>query len=245
VDPLSNRAFRWTSAGMQNLGTLPGDSFSAALAISGDGSAVAGSSTLGSNPRAFRWTAALGMQNLGTLGGSTATAYAVSANGLAVAGESKTASGATHAFRWRVSDGMKDLGTLGGTNSHARAISGDGTAVVGFSFAATGGSRAFLWSTPLGMVDLNTYLPTQGINLTGWVLTEATGLSASGTAIAGVSSVSISGIGTLNGLARGFLVTIVPDPVCGTADFDGDGDAGTDADIEAFFRRLGGGTCAP
>ena len=28
-------------------------------------------------------------------------------------------------------------------------------------------ARAFLW-TPAGMVDLNTYLPTLGINLTGW-----------------------------------------------------------------------------
>jgi hypothetical protein len=32
-------------------------------------------------------------------------------------------------------------------------------------------------------------------------------------------------------------------PQCGTADFDGDGDPGTDADIEAFFVVLGGGSC--
>jgi hypothetical protein len=32
-------------------------------------------------------------------------------------------------------------------------------------------------------------------------------------------------------------------PSCGTADFDGDGDIGTDADIEAFFRVLAGGAC--
>jgi len=30
---------------------------------------------------------------------------------------------------------------------------------------------------------------------------------------------------------------------CGTTDFDGDGDAGTDADIEAFFAVIGGGPC--
>jgi hypothetical protein len=30
---------------------------------------------------------------------------------------------------------------------------------------------------------------------------------------------------------------------CGTADFDGDGDTGTDADIEAFFACLGGSCC--
>jgi hypothetical protein len=31
---------------------------------------------------------------------------------------------------------------------------------------------------------------------------------------------------------------------CGTADFDGDGDFGTDADIEAFFACLAGSCCA-
>jgi hypothetical protein len=34
-----------------------------------------------------------------------------------------------------------------------------------------------------------------------------------------------------------------PAPTCGTADFDNDGDSGTDADIEAFFRVLAGGNC--
>ncbi len=35
----------------------------------------------------------------------------------------------------------------------------------------------------------------------------------------------------------------VTGPVCGTADFDGDGDTGTDADIEAFFACLSGNCC--
>ena len=41
--------------------------------------------------------------------------------------------------------------------------------------------------------------------------------------------------------------TIVRDcggPACGTADYDGDGDAGTDADIESFFSCLAGNCCA-
>jgi hypothetical protein len=33
-------------------------------------------------------------------------------------------------------------------------------------------------------------------------------------------------------------------PVCGTSDYNGDGDFGTDADIEAFFACLGGSCCA-
>ncbi len=38
-------------------------------------------------------------------------------------------------------------------------------------------------------------------------------------------------------------VAVVVTPACGTADFDGDGDVGTDADIEAFFACLGGNCC--
>jgi len=43
-------------------------------------------------------------------------------------------------------------------------------------------------------------------------------------------------------LTGGFLVG--PDAVgCGTSDYNGDGDFGTDADIEAFFACLGGSCC--
>jgi hypothetical protein len=41
-----------------------------------------------------------------------------------------------------------------------------------------------------------------------------------------------------------FSVTIVPGSACGTADFNGDGDFGTDQDIEAFFACLSGACCA-
>jgi WD40 repeat protein len=39
------------------------------------------------------------------------------------------------------------------------------------------------------------------------------------------------------------LLPWTPSPTCGTADFDGDGDVGTDADIEAFFACLAGNCC--
>jgi hypothetical protein len=45
--------------------------------------------------------------------------------------------------------------------------------------------------------------------------------------------------------AECFLIRrLVELPVCGTADFNGDGDFGTDADIEAFFACLAGNCCA-
>ena len=41
-----------------------------------------------------------------------------------------------------------------------------------------------------------------------------------------------------------YRIAAVPVTCCGTADFDGDGDLGTDADIESFFACLGGTCCA-
>ena len=64
-----------------------------------------------------------------------------------------------------------------------------------------------LWTSDLGMVDLNDYLPTLGIDLTGWTLTGARGISADGTAIIGQ--------GLFNGSQRGWVVTGIPSP--GTA----------------------------
>ncbi len=41
-----------------------------------------------------------------------------------------------------------------------------------------------------------------------------------------------------------FVITGTIGSPCGSADFDGDGDTGTDADIEAFFACLAGNCCA-
>jgi len=40
-----------------------------------------------------------------------------------------------------------------------------------------------------------------------------------------------------------WILTPVAADSCGSTDFDGDGDEGTDADIEAFFAVIGGGAC--
>src|SRR6185436_18626440 len=87
-----------------------------------------------------------------------------------------------------------------------------------------------------GMVDLNTYLPTLGIDLSGWTLDYTADVSADGGAIVGN--------GTHNGATAGWLVRLHAASHCGSADFNGDGDTGTDADIEAFFACLAGNCCA-
>src|SRR5919108_1633637 len=58
------------AASFQGLGTIAGWSQSQAWGVSGDGKVVVGQlSRLGTDTRAFRWTASTGMQDLGTLGG--------------------------------------------------------------------------------------------------------------------------------------------------------------------------------
>lgn len=233
-------AFRWTAKeGMQSLGTLGGFG-SEAFATSADGSAVAGSSYVSHNPgtnpvHAYRWSSVGGMQDLGTLGGQYADGFAISADGSTVVGNStqtfdpKNPRYPLRAFRWTAGDGMHNLGTLGGAESYGYGVSGDGSTVVGSSnLADTSGNHAYLWTASLGMVDLNTYLPSIGIDLTGWVLILAKGISADGTAI--------TGVGTYCGATHGFLVRISP-PFC-PGDADGSG-AINFADATAVLTNFG------
>jgi len=80
-----------------------------------------------------------------------------------------------------------------------------------------------------------------------------------GTVLTGVASYTITPLGsTHQGRLRHVVITkngtelelrrvtttpFVGASPCGTADFNGDGDIGTDSDIEAFFRVLSGGSC--
>jgi hypothetical protein len=55
----------------------------------------------------------------------------------------------------------------------------------------------------------------------------------------------LDGLGhTGNPTGINFTITGRPAPVCGSADFNHDGDGGTDADIEAFFACIAGSCCA-
>lgn len=183
-------AFRWTQGGgIADLGTLGGQ-FSWAYSVSGDGAVAVGASTIVGNAaiHIFRWTQSGGMADLGTLGGPSGAATAVSRDGAVVAGFSAvTGNTAEHAFRWTQSDGMVDLGTLpGGTNSRALGINADGTILVGQSDSTTVPSgEAFRWTSATGMKSIRDLLVASGVNMAGWELTGAQGVSASGNVIVG------------------------------------------------------------
>jgi probable HAF family extracellular repeat protein len=196
-----DRAVRWNgTSSPQDLGVLSGGAYSDAWAISGDGTTVTGYSDSSSGERAFIWTEAGGMQELpgsGFTGG-----LAINADGSVIAGYFDS-----NAARWN-SGTLQILDNLpGGSFSTAYSVSGNGLLVGGFSDSATSQMPlATIWSDALGVVDLNTYLPSLGVDLTGWQLTTTTGISFDGNTLVGV--------GTFDGNDRGWIVTI---PAPGTA----------------------------
>lgn len=193
-------AFRWTSGGgMQSLGTLPGGATSEGRKVSRDGGTIIGIAGTSAGDRAFAWTQSGGMRNLGLLspGDGASSAWGVSADGTVVVGIS-----GVKPVVW--TNGVaQDIGTLpGATSAIAFTVSDDGSLVGGYSFFGLD-ATATLWSQALGTVDLNSYLPTLGIDLTGWELDYTRDISADG--------MTIVGEGLFNGEPRGWVVTI-PSP---------------------------------
>jgi probable HAF family extracellular repeat protein len=154
--------------------------------------------------RGYRLTSHGEPQPLADLGDSTANA--ISADGAAVVGSAFGVWWAPihHAFWWTEEQHMVDLGVLPGAwSSDGYAVSGDGSTAAG---QVSGNwpvhDHAFLWTASSGMLDLNAYLPSQGVDLTGWVLTSAKGLNDNGSVIVGD--------GIHNGQVRGWRATVRP-----------------------------------
>jgi len=200
-DWYSRRAWRYSGGTYTNLGDLGGN-FSEAMAISWDGSVVVGGSDYTSGKtQAFRWTQASGMVGLGMLsGGARSSGRGVSADGSIVVGDSESSSG-TQAIYWTQAGGLVGLGDLSGGsfNSQALATNGDGSVIVGYGNTAAG-QRAFLWTQDSGMVALEDVLACYGLDLTGWTLTAATGISSDG--------LTFTGYGLHNGNTEAFAAHI-------------------------------------
>jgi probable HAF family extracellular repeat protein len=226
-------AVAWVRAGnswtAQDLGRLAGDTAAGATGVSGDASIIVGNS-FSDLSHAFRWTAARGMAPLAPVTpGDETGVWAVSRDGSVIVGMSGYV-----AVRWIGAGQPVSLGALpGDSQSDALGVSADGAAIVGWSLSPGGPRHAYLWTSARGMLDLNTYLPSLGLDISGWTLVSATCVSSDGLAIAGD--------GDHAGATEAWVAVL---PRCGSADFDGDGDVGTDADIEAFFACLAGNCCA-
>jgi probable HAF family extracellular repeat protein len=192
-------AFRWTSAGgMVGLGFIPGaTSFSEAFAVSGNGLAIVGTASVDPSGTllAFRWTAATGIVSLGDLPGSNlhSSGGAVNFDGSVVVGTGDIGSSEGQAYRWTQAGGMVGLGDLPGGpfNSQGLGVSGNGSVVVGSSATSTlgpagQGEEAFIWDEVNGMRNLKDVLVNEyNLNLTGWTLYHAEGISPDGLNIVG------------------------------------------------------------
>ena len=172
----------------------PGDGGFAAL-VSGDGSTVVGQPS----GDAARWTAADGFEFLAPPPGfsGTSNATAVSSTGAFIAGALDGAF-----YRWTEATGMVDLGAVEGlpgpfpfsppvtASFHTVAAVSDGGALVGEARADLGvfgfEAEAFWWDPVLGTRLLSDALADEyGLDLTGWDLDEATGISRDGRVIVG------------------------------------------------------------
>ena len=191
----TRHAFRWDAAtGTRALPGLGGEIIDLiAVGVSGDGSTV-----LGQRQSSRGWREAVVWAADGTVRGIDGfdpeghgtDAAAISADGTTVVGTAGVNLGnddTSIAFRWTSAGGIESLDDLPGSGFHSmgRAVNGDGSVVVGVG-RAEGGDEAFLWTPGSRMRSLRDVLVTDhGLDLAGWTLKEATGISADGRTIAG------------------------------------------------------------
>lgn len=220
-------AFRWTSAGMVDLGAPAGATRdSRALAVNGTGDVIVGDGVFadpnaftGFRSGAFRWTAAGGFQNLGALEpGYFSVATDITADGTVIVGQGgiqvvvgNSSINGSRAFRWTSTTGLQAIGPLAGhTHAIAASVSDNGSIVVGtsspnpLSYSLVGGhgpGTAFRWTQATGIQDLRQLLIADGLDLTGVTLLDATGVSPDGQWIFG----NLTAPGIPAGETRGFV----------------------------------------
>jgi RHS repeat-associated protein len=184
-------AFVSSGAAMQRLGTLPGGTYTAALAIGNNGVIAGYGDSIGTDGvarvSAVLWSGSTA-QSLGLLpNGYGSVAYGLNNVGQVV-GAAPTQDGGG-AFLWSSITGMQNLGSLyQGGQSEAYAVN-DFAQVVGWS-----DGDVVLWSNGT-LIDLSALPEVQGA---GWWLTKATGINNAG---------QIVGTGWLNGEQRTFLLS--------------------------------------
>ncbi len=193
VDPV-----RWPSGGtgLSDLGNLSGDlERGQANGASATGSVIGGEHTRNHGQDAWVWTGSGldALPALTSLSPRTSSATAVSADGSTLVGYSSKATltlpGGTdvavdlQAVTWTGGGYsiISELGSLPGApvvRSMALATNGDGSIVVGSAVDASADDTAFIWDAGSGMRELKGVLADDyGLDLTGWILTSATGIS--------------------------------------------------------------------
>tara|TARA_R110002111_G_scaffold82430_2_gene129892 strand:- start:35 stop:784 length:750 start_codon:yes stop_codon:yes gene_type:complete len=164
------------------------------------------------------------MQSLrpATPGGSQgSTALAVSGDGLVIVGVAEFSAPHEVAFRWTEATGLVPIDDHGpeANGSAALAVNGDGSVAVGYMDSSI--RVASIWDETHGMRDLNDVLVNDfNLDLAGWSLSAATGISADGLVITGMGR-------SPSGESEGWIAIIdEPNPVPVFGDLDHDGFVG-------------------
>lgn len=158
--------------------------YAEALAVSADGSVVAGWGGIYSPHVAFRWTSQMGMQNIGYLvQGRSTEAWGMSDDGRVLVGYGITGSNPFgsppyRGFAWE-NGVFTQFGTFGGNVSWAFDASSDGSVIVGSAALSNGLNRGFRWTASTGMVNLGT--------LPGSIRSVARAVSSDGNVVVGWS----------------------------------------------------------
>lgn len=215
--------FKWTQNAAWDITQL-----SKVVGVSGDGSILAGNKygtmqlpgDWGPGGRTIPTSYAYTWDNwnqvdIGNLNGTPGTAWAggISADGRVVVGGATTTM-SREPFRWTAEGGMVALGSApgwGGADilSMMMAASGDGSVLVGYAMKTVNGAapeqQAIIWDAAHGVRLLQDALVSDyGLDLTGWHLDEATGISDDGMTIVGYGTGSV-------GKSEGWVVRL-PEP---------------------------------
>jgi uncharacterized membrane protein len=178
---------------MIGLGDLPGGGYeSAAIRTSADGSKVVGYANSATGLEAFVWDSTNGIVGLGGLPGGSGESSGgyISADGTIVVGAASGPDG-NEIFRWDASNGMVGLGIPAGClGASATDLSADGSIIIGFCNLEPLGDEttAIIWDETNGYRSLHSVLTDGGVDLVGWTIDAAWGISDDGTRIVGVAT---------------------------------------------------------
>jgi probable HAF family extracellular repeat protein len=253
---IGSHAGAWSSAGLVDLGTLPGDFTSQAMFVSANGELV-GTSTGGPVPHVFAWTAGGGMVDIGNLGGAVITPVAVNASGQIVGYGTTAGSAAMHAFSWTPGGTIQDLGTLGSSDTRAVDVNASGVVVGHANLTNDAGVHAFAWTASGGMVDLGTLGGTVSLPLdmndngrvAGWsalagnAATHAAVWNLGSGPVSTTTALGSSGSPAVIGAQVTYTATVSPAPNAGTVAFNDGGVTIAGCAAQAVNASTGVATC--
>jgi hypothetical protein len=260
----------WTQESGMVLISVPGAGNTQVECISRDGSTIGGAAVvLGAQQyQGFVWTAQDGGRFVPRGVNYATWITGLSPSGLAAIGHGSSGGGTWPMFWGSTYVWCESLGVIPGElAAYGLAMTPDGRTVVGSTTVPLpiGGAKAYVWTAETGGTDIDPppdYLSASLVAISddgriaaGYVLSSEVGLiwrKSAGLMLAadyfrpyGITQYT-GGIVGMSADGRELLTPmyLIELGACGLADFNHDGDSGTDADIEAFFGCLAGDCCA-